>query len=158
MTDRLVNWETLELTVDGAKLERIAQARIKASGVPIEKLRLTFTDSLLRVNGSYRKMIAIPFEVRIERIETSGKELVVPIGSISAGGLPVPRLLSSLIEAAVADGAIRYDGKRVVIRLDRFLPDFVDVEIAEARIIKSGLFIRTASGGADPPEPGGINV
>lgn len=155
MAQRLVNWDSLEMTIDGGRLERLARERVAESGAPIENLQMGFFDSLLTIRGTIRKVIPIPFVIEIERMDPNGNEMTVPIASISAAGLPVPRLLTTLFEATAAKGAVRFEGNSVVVRLDRFLPDFVDVEIAEARITGDGIIVRTGSGGADPPDSGG---
>jgi hypothetical protein len=39
--------------------------------------------------------------------------------------------------------------------MDRFLPQFVDVEIEAVRIIQTGVEVTLGRGGADPPGGGG---
>ena len=87
---RFITWDTIEARVDGAKLNALA-ASFRVD--PIERMELQFFNGLLRVSGSIRKFISVPFTVDIREILPSGHTVRVPIASASAfGGLPIPLL------------------------------------------------------------------
>lgn len=148
----LVEWDSIEVRVDGAKLEALAAAMI-ARDPMIERIALRFTNGLLRVEGSVRKFIRIPFAVEITRIIAAGREVRIPLGRISAGPIPVPSLLVGLARDSFPAGLVRYeDPATLVISLDRFLPTFVSADIQKIWIIDGGLAVTLGRGGADLPE------
>src|SRR5687768_3160025 len=91
----------------------------------IERLELRFTNGLLRVEGSIRKFISVPFTVDITRFEAGGTTVRVPLARISAGPLPVPTLLVGLVRDRFPKELVRYEEPAtLVVSLDRFLPSF----------------------------------
>jgi len=59
---RLVEWDQIELRINGEKLNAFVQSfRVE----PIEKLEIRFENGLIRVGGSVKKFISVPFEVQI---------------------------------------------------------------------------------------------
>lgn len=154
MTDRLVKWDALELKLSATRLEPLMREKATEANAPVSDLRLAFREGLMTIRGKSKGFLTIPFEIEITEIRAEGKRVIVPISSISAAGFPVPKLLSSLFEKTAASGAVRVDGTgpTVTVLVDRFLPEFVDVELDEILIVEDGLLIRTGSGGADPPE------
>jgi hypothetical protein len=157
---RLIEWDSLELRVDGGKLSEIAREAI-ARDPMIERLDLRFTNGLLRVEGSVRKFISVPFSVEITRFETKGTTVRVPLDRISAGPIPIPTLLVGLVRDRLPKDLVRYeDPATLVLSLDRFLPPFVAADIQKIWIIDGGLAVTLGRGGADLPGegiPGGIN-
>jgi len=81
--------------VDGAKLNALA-ASFRVD--PIERMELQFFNGLLRIAGSIRKFISVPFTVDIREIQPIGHTVRVPIASASAfGALPIPQFLFGIV-------------------------------------------------------------
>ncbi len=148
-----VEWDSIELRVDGARLAAIA--RESASAEPaIEKLDLSFGNGLLRIEGVARKFVRIPFTIDITEMHASGSEIRIPLGAVSAAGFPIPRFLFGLIRGRLPAGLIRYEEPTtLVVSVERFLPEFVSVELQRVWMIDGGLAITLGRGGADPPPP-----
>lgn len=148
---RFIEWDSLEVRVSGQKLA--AMARQMVAGDPmIERLDLTFHNGLLRVSGVARKFIAVPFQVDITHIQPKGTTVRVPLARISAGPIPIPRLLVGLARDLFPAELVRYEEPAtLVISLDRFLPNFVTADIQKIWIIDGGLAVTLGRGGADLP-------
>jgi len=147
---RFIEWDTLEVRVNGDKLSALAAAmRVD----PVERIELQFFNGLLRVNGSIRKFISVPFSVDITEIDASGRTVRVPLRSASAfGAIPIPQFLFGLVRHRLPAELVRYeDPATLVFSLDRFLPTFVDAEIQKIWIIDGGLAVTLGRGGADLP-------
>lgn len=148
---RFIVWEKLDVRVDGAKLSALVPVV-----PPIERIALRFSDGLLRVEGSLRKFVSVPFAVEIRSIIPDGRSVRVPLASASAfGGIPLPQFLFGLVKNRIpADVARLEPPATLVISLDRFLPTFVDADIREIRIVDGGLAVTLGEGGADLPTSG----
>ena len=147
---RFIEWDGLEIRVDGDKLS----ALVSSTPIdPVERIELQFFNGLLRVNGSIRKFISVPFSVDITEIGTSGRTVRVPLRSASAfGAIPIPQFLFGLLRHRLPAELVRYeDPATLVFSLDRFLPSFVDAEIQKIWIIDGGLAVTLGRGGADLP-------
>jgi len=120
----LVEWDTLEIRVNGDRANEVAQ---KFRVDPIERMTLRFMNGLLRVEGSIRKFISVPFTVDIVELIASGTTIRVPVKSASAfGGFPIPRFLFSLAQGRLPKDLVAFEEPATfVISLDRFLPTFV---------------------------------
>ena len=151
---RFIEWDSLEVRVDGGKMSAFARAAV-ASDPAIERLELRFFDGLLRVEGSVRKFISVPFSVEIERIVPEGTSVNVPLERIAAGPIPVPTLLVGLLRDRFPRDLVQFrEPATLIVALDRFLPPFVSTEIREVRIIQGGLAVTLGRGGADLPTGG----
>jgi len=148
---RLVEWDGLELRVNGDKLNAFVQTMRVA---PIERLQLDFQNGRLRVRGAIRKIISVPFSVDIPEILADGRSVRVPLRSASAfGGIPIPQFLFGLMKSRLPAQLVRYEEPAtLVVSLDRFLPTFIDAEIQKIWIIDGGLAVTLGRGGADLPE------
>jgi len=148
---RLVEWDGLELRVNGDKLNAFVQSMRVA---PIERLQLEFQNGRLRVRGAIRKIISVPFSVDIPEILADGRSVRVPLRSASAfGGIPIPQFLFGLMKSRLPAQLVRYEEPAtLVVSLDRFLPTFIDAEIQKIWIIDGGLAVTLGRGGADLPE------
>ena len=146
---RFVEWDQIDVRVNGDKVNELARSfRVP----PLETLHLTFRNGLLRVSGSIRKFISIPFDVDITEIQATGKTVRVPLRSAAAfGGIPIPRFLFSLMKSRLPEVVGFEEPATLVVSLDRFLPEFVDAEIQRIWIIDGGLAVTLGKGGADPP-------
>jgi len=147
---RLITWDSIDIRVDGAKLNALAaEFRVE----PIEKMELQFFNGLLRIAGTIRKFISVPFTVDIREISPIGHAVRVPVSSASAfGALPIPQLLFGLVRNRLPADLIRYeDPATFVISLERFLPSFIDADIQKIWIIDGGLAVTLGRGGADLP-------
>jgi hypothetical protein len=149
-----IEWDSLEVRVDGAKLEAVARDAIGKDPM-IERLALRFSNGLLRVEGAVRKFISVPFTVEITRFEAAGTSIRVPLARISAGPIPIPTLLVGLIRDRFPKELVRYEEPAtLVVSLDRFLPSFVVADIQKVWIIDGGLAVTLGRGGADLPMGG----
>jgi hypothetical protein len=154
---RFIEWDTIEARIDGAKLNALA-ASFRVD--PIERMELQFFNGLLRISGSIRKFISVPFTVDIREIEPIGHTVRVPIASASAfGALPIPQFLFGIVRNRLPSDLIRYeDPATFIVSLDRFLPSFIDADIQKIWIIDGGLAVTLGRGGADlPPSSEEIN-
>lgn len=153
---RFIEWDSIDVRVDGAKINTMAREMI-AKDPMIERLELRFSNGLLRVEGSVRKFISVPFTVDITQIVPTGTTVRVPLARISAGPIPVPTLLVGLVRDKFPKELVRYeDPATLVVSLDRFLPPFLSAEIQKIWIIDGGLAVTLGKGGADLPT-GGIS-
>ena len=149
---RFVEWDQLEVRINGEKVNALVQSfHIAQSG--IEKLEIRFENGLMRVGGSVRKFISVPFEVQISEIAASGRTVRIPLRSVSAFGvIPIPKFLFGLMRDRLPAELVRYEEPAtLVFSLDRFLPKFVDAEIQRVWIIDGGLDVILGRGGADLP-------
>ena len=147
---RFVEWDQLEVRVNGEKVNALVQSfRVE----PIEKLEIRFENGLMRVAGSVRKFVSVPFEVQIREILASGRKVRVPLGSVSAfGAIPIPKFLFGLMRDRLPADLVGFEEPAtLVISLDRFLPNFVDAEVQRVWIIDGGLAVTLGRGGADLP-------
>lgn len=150
-----VEWDSLEVRVDGDKLNAMTKSMIGRTE-PIEKIELRFSNGLLRVEGTIRKFIAVPFTVDITEIRASGTTVRVPLRNASAAGFPVPLILFRLVKSRLPKDLLSYEEPAtLVVTLDRFLPNFVSTEIQNIWIIEGGLAVTLGRGGADLPLPTG---
>jgi hypothetical protein len=149
---RLISWDSIDVRVDGGKLSALA-ASFRVD--PIERMELQFSNGLLRVSGTIRKFISVPFTVEIREIRPTGQTVHVPIASASAfGALPIPQFLFGLVRNRLPADLVRYEEPATfVVSLERFLPSFVDTDIQKIWIIDGGLMVRLGRGGADLPPP-----
>jgi len=155
---RMVEWDAIEIRISGEKMNEIARSiRI----APIETLQLRFANGAMRVEGTIRKLISVPFSVEIREILASGTTIRVPVKSASAfGAIPIPRFLFSLAQGQLPRDLVRYEEPATfVIALDRFLPNFVTADVQNIWIIDGGLAVSLGRGGADLPPAaiGGLN-
>jgi hypothetical protein len=147
---RFIEWDGFEIRVDGDKLGALMAAmRVD----PVERIELQFFNGLLRVSGSIRKFISVPFSVDVNEILASGRTVRVPLRSASAfGAIPIPQFLFGLFRHRLPAELVRFeDPATLVFSLDRFLPSFVDAEIQKIWIIDGGLAVTLGRGGADLP-------
>ena len=138
------------MRVDGEKLNAFAQQfRVD----PIERLEISFQNGLMRVTGSIRKFISVPFEVQIREIVAGAKTVRVPLHGASAfGGIPIPKFLFTVMRSQIPAQFVGFEEPATfVFSLDRFLPNFVDAEIQRVWIIDGGLAVTLGRGGADLP-------
>ena len=106
--------------------------------------------------GKIIKVIPISFQTFVRRIELRDRIARVPFEQAAAFGfLPLPKLLLSVVgDREVSDGiTVHSESLSVTIRLDRFLPSFVDLTIDRIDLVAGGLRVVCGGGGADvPPE------
>ena len=151
---RFIEWDVIDVRVDGEKLNAMV-SEIVGKDPMLERLVLRFSNGLLRVEGSVRKFISIPFVVEITHLLTSGTTVKVPLSRISAGPIPVPTLLVGLLRDRLPKDLVGYEEPAtLVLSLDRFLPSFIAAEIQKIWIIDGGLAVTVGRGGADLPAGG----
>jgi hypothetical protein len=152
---RFIEWDSFDLRVDGEKVNVMVREMMGKTD-PIERIELQFSNGLLRVVGSIRKFISVPFSVDITEIRASGTTVRVPLRSAAAAGFPIPSILFGLIRNRLPKDLVTYEEPAtLVMSLDRFLPPFVTADIQSIWIIEGGLAITLGRGGADLPGPGG---
>ena len=147
---RFVEWDQLELRVNAEKLNAfVATMRVD----PVERIELQLFNGLMRVTGSIRKFISVPFSIDIREIIASGSTVRVPLGAASAfGAIPIPQFLFGLVRNRLPAELVRYeDPATLVFSLDRFLPTFIDADIQKIWIVDGGLAVTLGRGGADLP-------
>lgn len=150
-----VEWDSLEVRVDGDKLNTMMKSTIGRTE-PIEKIDLRFSNGLMRVEGTIRKIIAVSFSVDITEIRASGTTVRVPLRNASAAGFPIPLILFGLVKSRLPKDLVAFEEPAtLVVTLDRFLPNFVSTEIQNIWIIEGGLAVTLGRGGADLPQPTG---
>ncbi|MGZ8795803.1 MAG: hypothetical protein ACXW2F_00550 [Thermoanaerobaculia bacterium] len=150
-----VEWDSFDLRVNGDKLNTMIKSMIGRTG-PIERIDLRFFNGLLRVEGSIRKFISVPFTVEITEIRAGGTTVKVPLKNVSAAGFPVPTILFRFVKNRWPRDLVSYEEPAtLVMTLDRFLPSFVSAGIQKIWIIEGGLAVTLGRGGADLPEPTG---
>ncbi len=154
--DRFVQWDSVELRVSGEKLNVLVKSMIGGKP-PIERIELQFRNGLMRVTGTIRKFIEVPFQVDITEMRASGTTVRVPLHGVSAAGIPIPMILVTLLKSQFPRDLIELEPPAtMVMSLDRFLPSFVSADVQKIWIIDGGLAITLGRGGADLPEaPGG---
>ena len=147
---RLIEWDTIAIRVNGDRINEIA-APFRVD--PIERMSIRFSNGLLRVEGSIRKFISVPFTVDVTELIADGTTIRVPVKSASAfGGIPIPRFLFSLAKSRLPKDVVTFEEPATfVISLDRFLPPFVSADIRSIWIIDGGLEVTLGRGGADLP-------
>ena len=143
----LVEWDQLELRIDGAKLNAMV-ASMKVE--PIERLGLVFQNGLLRVEGTIRKFVAVPFTVEIRELLAKGTTVRVPLTAATAAGFPLPLLLFRFFREKLPKDLMTFEEPAtLVVALDRFLPPFIQADIQKIWIIDGGLAVTLGRGGAD---------
>lgn len=149
----LVRWEQIDLLVSGERLAEIAGREIAARAIPVTQLTLQFDPGALRADGRLQKGISIPFTVVIDRIDAAGTELRIHLARASAFGIPLPTILLNIAQQFMPPGDVAFDSatQSFAVRLDRFLPPFVQATIAAVRLIAGGVAVQLGPGGADPP-------
>ncbi len=150
---RFVEWDQLEIRVNGEKLNAFLQSfRVD----PIERLELRFENGRLRVVGAIRKYVSVPFEIEIREIAASGRSVRIPLRSASAfGAIPIPKFLFGLMKSRLPAEFVQYEEPAtLLVSLDRFLPTFVHADIQRVWIIDGGLAVTLGKGGADLPAVG----
>jgi hypothetical protein len=155
---RFIEWDTIDLRVSGQKLNELVGA-IRVD--PIERMELHFSNGLLRVEGSVRKFISVPFTIDVCEITAAGTTVRVAVrGAAAFGAIPIPRFLFALFKDRLPRDLVRLEEPATfVVSLDRFLPPFVSADIQRIWIIDGGLSVTLGRGGADVPPsiPGGMN-
>ncbi len=152
-----IEWDSIEVRVDGEKVAAMAREMVKSEPM-IEKLALKFSNGLLRVEGTIRKIISVPFTVDITRFEAKGTTVKVPLARISAGPLAIPTILVGLLRSRLPKDQVGFEEPAtLVLSLDRFLPPFVSADVQKIWIIDGGLAVTLGRGGADLPA-GGTDV
>jgi hypothetical protein len=152
---RFIEWDQLDLRVSGAKLNALASTMVVE---PIRRLELKFLNGLLRIDGTAKVFMNVPFTVYVSEIFARGTEVRVPLRAASAfGAIPIPQFLFRLAKDRLPKELVRFEEPATfVFSLDRFLPRFVNTEIQKIWIIDGGLAVTLGRGGADlPDQPGG---
>ncbi len=149
MTRRLVEWDTIELRIDGERIDALVQPYVVE---PIERLRLRFLNGLLRVEGSIRKFFSVPFTAEVREIRAEKTTIRVPLGDVRAAGIRIPKFLFGIFQDKLPRDLVRYEEPAtLVLSLDRFLPTFIDADVQRIWIIEGGLAVTLGKGGADLP-------
>jgi hypothetical protein len=153
--ERLLQWDSLELKVSGARIAAIGIERIAAQRAPLRDLAMQFRPGELVVTGKAIKVLPIPFRFVIRRVAVEDlSTLRIVLEDFSAFGfIPLPKLLLQLFpDRQVADGVIVHpEVMAVTVLLDHFLPPFVDLKIESIDFVEGGVRVRVGAGGADPP-------
>lgn len=159
--ERFITWDQIDVRVSGAKMNGVLRQMLatRPPSDPIESLELQFSNGLLRVVGSIRKFISIPFSVDIPELPVTRNVVRVPLRNAAAfGAIPIPQFLFAFVKNKLPEIVSYEEPATLVLSLDRFLPNFVDADVQRIRITEGGLAVTLGRGGADPPLPtGGID-
>lgn len=158
--ERLITWSALLLHVSGRRFAEIAGEVVRQKNLPLSRFDLTFSDGALVVDAVVRKFIPLPVRVVVKKIELRGNNIYVKLDELSAFSfVPLPEIVLSIASRFAKPGEVEFRARErdLVIRVDRFLPSFVDVEIDSIRIVSDGFEVIIGPGGADPPAIGGLN-
>ena len=153
--DHIVEWDQLDLRVRGAKLQEIAAQFVERKQLPVSDLGLEFMGGELRVSLRVQKGFSIPVSFTIRTITVVGRTLLkIPFESVATFGMvPIPRLLFRIIGTRGLSDGIRLDADTMTlsVALDRFLPQFIELEIESIRIVQGGVAVHLGGGGAGFP-------
>ena len=153
--ERLVSWQNIDVRIDGDRLSSEAVRQARAARAPVSELRIACHPGEIRIHGKVHKFIAVPFEVSVRQIEPLPNHRIrIHLDRASAFGIPLPTLLVSLVEASMPS-LLKWDpvSNCLIADLDRFLPTFLDVEIASITVVAGAVLVSLGPGGADlPPE------
>ena len=111
---RFIEWDAIDVRVDGGKIEEMVRAQLAAEPM-IERIALRFMNGLLRVEGSIRKFISVPFTVEITHFVTKGTTVRVPLARMSAGPIPLPTLLVGLVRERFPKDLVRYEDPATLV-------------------------------------------
>jgi len=150
---RFIEWDSIDLRMNGEEIAAMAREMV-ARDPMIERLDLHFMNGLLRVEGSVRKFISVPFTVDIARFEAKGTTVRIPLARVTAGPIPIPKLLVGLIRRQLPTDVGFEEPATLVLSLGRFLPPFIAADIQKIWIIDGGLAVTLGRGGADLPAGG----
>jgi hypothetical protein len=149
-----IEWDALELRVNGDRLNAMVR-EIVGRQDPIERIELQFQNGLMRVVGSIRKFVSVPFTVEITEMLPAGMTVRVPLHRASAAGFPLPTILVGLLKSRLPRDLVSLEPPAtLVMSLERFMPSFVTADVQKIWIIEGGLAVTLGRGGADLPAPG----
>src|SRR5437868_485483 len=90
----LIEWDSIELRIDGERLDALVRSSLVSRSDAIERLTLRFTNGLLRIEGRVRTLVSVPFSIDIRELVAAGRRIRVPLGPASAfGAIPIPHFL-----------------------------------------------------------------
>lgn len=144
----------MQLLIDGDRLSGIVAEQAAASRAPVSHLRVDCRPGDIRLTGKAHKFLTVPFEISVRRIDPIGPTtLRVELDRASVFGIPLPNLLVSMVESKLPS-LVRWDAATdaLIVELDRILPPFVSVQIAEVVAVDGGIVVILGPGGANPPE------
>lgn len=153
MTRRFVEWQQIDLRLDGEHLSAEVARQSRAAGAPVSELRVDCLPGEILVHGKVHKFIAVPFQISVRLIEPlPGQRVRIHLDRATAFGIPLPTLLIGLVEAKMPD-LLRWhpESNSLIAHLDQILPSFLDVEIASVSLVAGAILITLGPGGADPP-------
>ncbi|MGZ4778805.1 MAG: hypothetical protein ACXV5L_06390 [Thermoanaerobaculia bacterium] len=147
---QFIEWDSLDLRVSGEKLNELARSMVVD---PIQRLELHFLNGMLRIDGTAKVFMSVPFTVYVSEMTPSGTSVRVTLRAASAfGAIPIPRFLFRLVKDRLPKDLVRFEEPATfVFSLDRFLPPFVSTDIQKIWIIDGGLAVSLGRGGADLP-------
>ncbi len=147
---RFIEWDSMELRVSGEKLNELARTMVVD---PIRRLELRFLNGMMRIDGTAKVFMSVPFTVYVSDMVPSGTSVRVTLRAASAfGAIPIPQFLFRLAKDRLPKGLVTFEEPATfVFSLDRFLPTFVNTEIQKIWVIDGGLAVTLGRGGADLP-------
>ena len=152
--DGLVEWDSVDLRIRGAKILQIVFDLIRAKRLPISGLHLDFLAGELQISARIHKGIPIPVKLTVRRIHVEGLVLRVPLENVATFGIvPIPKLIFRLIGERGFPPGITLDPETLTltVSLERFLPPFIDLKIKSIRIIPGGMAVHLGPGVAGLP-------
>jgi hypothetical protein len=154
VVDSLVEWDSLDIRVRGAKVLQILVDLLQKKQFPVSGLRLEFFADELLISVRIHKGIAIPVKLTIRRIHVEGMTLYATLENVATFGIvPIPKLLFRVIDTQRFPEGIQLDPDTLTlaVSLERFLPPFIDLKIETIRIVPGGLAVHLGPGRAGLP-------
>ena len=150
---RLIAWDEVRLRIDGERFSELLCEKIAESGAPVENLTLNFGQDEAEVQGRFRGLLGIPFRMRLLPPRVESGFLRIPIEILGVLGAPMEKLLEWFAPADLLEGRVLLDREEpaILIDIESFLPDFVDLESLDVRFEIGGILVETGPGSADLP-------
>src|SRR3954469_23708652 len=78
---QFVEWDQLDLRISGDRLNAMARSMVVE---PIQRMELKFLNGLLRIDGTAKVFMSVPFTVYVSEMFARGTEVRVPLKAASA--------------------------------------------------------------------------
>jgi hypothetical protein len=101
-----------------------------------------------------QKGFSIPIRCTIRRILAEGKTLRIVVESLSTlGSIPLPKNLLRLVDDLKLPEGLSFDAEKLTltVRIDKFLPPYLDITVKAVRFIPGGLALHLGEGTGDIP-------
>jgi hypothetical protein len=152
--EHLVEWDQIFVRISGRKLQETIARLLSEKRLPVTDLELNFEEGRLVVAAKIQKGLSIPIRCTVREILAEGRTLRVVLENLSTfGSLPLPKNLFRLVDDLKLPEGLSFDAgtMTLTVRIDKFLPSYVDLTIKAIRFINGGLALYLGEGNADIP-------